>query len=154
MATTSVLYGAATAITISAATLASGAARESAAVDNTANKYDDALVQLSFTIGSGAPSGQQAVNVYASSSYDGTTWSDNATGTDSAITLRSPTNLRLIGVIPTPTASVTYVSELLSVAAAFGGTLPPHWSIIVDNETGDAFTACSLKYMGVNETVA
>lgn len=148
-----------TAITITLNSLASGAARQSAAIDNTSTLYLDALVAVTFAVGTVASPNN--VYVYAASSADGTNWMgcgsgniDGVTGLDAAITLGSPTNLRLVGVVNAPTSTLTYVSPLFSVAAAFGGVLPSHWSLIVSNTAGVAFNAsgCSANFTGINST--
>jgi hypothetical protein len=91
--------------------------------------------------------------VYAYSSVDGTNYSDNATGSDAAVTLRDPTNLRLIGVIATPDAgALTYRAAAMSVAQAFGGMVPPKWGIVVRNVTGQPFTACTARYRSLAYT--
>lgn len=152
MATIKSLYGTSTSITITLASLASGSSRESAAVDNTTNLFLDALVYLAIPLATGTPAGDKAIYVYAAGSEDGTNYGDNATGSDAAITLRSPTNLRLIGVINTPdSGAVTYKSHPISVAAAFGGFLPRKWSIIVQNATGLALgtTGFTSTYTGI-----
>lgn len=138
--------------------LASGSARESAIVDNSANKFLDDLVALTFTIASGAPSTTGPyVNIYAAGSEDGTLWpviqlasgAPQATGGgDAALgALGVPTNLRLIGSfgLQTTTSTVerTFRTEPFSVAQAFGGVLPPKYSIIVENQVGVALTTAT-----------
>jgi hypothetical protein len=149
-----------TAITITLASLASSATagRESASVDNSSNLYLDALVQVKAKLATGTPANDKAIYIYVAGSEDGTKWVDTVTGADAAITLRDPTNLTLLGVINTPDAgAVTYVSNPMAVAAAFGGTLPRKWSIIIRNYTGLAFDATAgnlaVTYSGVTATV-
>ena len=138
------------ALTITLTSLASAGQRGSAAVDNTANLFLDALVQLKIKTGTVvAPS---VINVYAYGTADGgTDYGDGVTGTDAAQTLTSPPNLTLIGVINCPANATTYVSNPMSVARAFGGVLPDHWGIVVENKTGAAFDAsvASAWYQGV-----
>lgn len=154
-----IAYGGNTSITITLNSLANTSQRQSAAIDNSTNLYFDALVTITVVAGTVASS--KVVNIYVAGSIDGTTWpgegsgnNDGVTGLDAAITLESPTNLRLLGVLNTPTSSETYVSEPLSVASAFYGVLPTKWSIIIDNESGAAFNAsgCSAHYNGVYST--
>jgi hypothetical protein len=155
-----VAYGTSTAITCTLASLASSATagRESTAVDNSSNLYVDAIVQVKVELQSGTIANDEAVYVYAYGSEDGTIYTDNATGSDAAITLRDPTAMRLIGVIPCPTQSVAYESQPMSVAAGFGGHLPRKWGIVVRNYTGIALHATegnhSKKYTGVYYTSA
>lgn len=120
-------------------------------MDNGTNKYLDALVEVIFELATGTPASDKAVYIYAYGSEDGTDFTDNATGTDAALTLRSPTNLRLIGVINTPDAGGLAYKWVGTVAQAFGGILPRKWGLVVDNKTGVAAetTGCSASYTGI-----
>ena len=147
-------YGASTAITITLASLAhsDNAGRESDAVDNGTNKFIDAFVQVAIKLAAGTPSADKAVYVYAYGSEDGTTFTDNATGADAAITLTDPPNMKLIGVIRCPSAgALTYESQPMSVAKAFDWILPRKWGIVVRNNTNVAFdtTGHAAKYSGI-----
>ena len=134
------------AFTLTLASLADAAARESTAISEISNVSIDALVFLKVTVGTPLAS-DKAVYVYAYGTVDqGTNYSDGATGTDAAITLTSPPNMRLIGVISTPTASTAYKGGPFSVAAAFGGVLPEKWGIVVLNKTGAALNATEANH--------
>lgn len=151
-------YGSSTGITCTLASLATTNARESTAVVNTTNLYLDALVQVQVKLQTGTPSSDKAVYVYAYGSEDGTNYADNASGSDAAITLRVPTALRLIGIIPCPdSGGLTYKSQPFSVASAFGGSLPRKWGIVIENQTGIALSATegdhAKRYTGVYTTV-
>jgi len=150
-------YPVAANITITLASLASGSARESTAIDNTSNLYLDAEVYLALKLQTGSPSSDKAIYIYGAASADGTNYTDNATGSDAAITLRAPTNLRLLGVIATPdSGALTYKFVIGSVVAVWG-FLPPKWSIIVVNKTGIAFDATegnhTKQYRAMYQTV-
>jgi hypothetical protein len=126
-------------ITVTLASLANGSARASTAIDNSSNLYFDILVQLKVKSGASAVSSTGTVNVYAVGSADGgTTYAEAATGTDAGITLTSPPNARLIGVINVVANATTYIGPLMSVAEAFGGSIPDHVVIIVENKSGAA----------------
>lgn len=145
-------------ITCSLASIATAAARESTAIDNTSNLYDDAMVYVAVKLQAGTPGSQLCVNVYAYGSEDGTNYTDNATGSDAALTLRAPTNLRLLGRISTPdSGALTYKSGPMSLAAAFGGVVPRKWGIVVENLTNVTFSATGgdhvCSYTGVYYTV-
>lgn len=116
--------------------------------------FVDALVSVTAKLATGTPAGDKALYVYAYGSEDGTNYGDNATGTDAAITLRSPTNLRVVGVISAPdSGGLTYKGQPMSVAAAFGGVLPRKWGIVLLNATGVALSATggdhSVKFTGI-----
>lgn len=137
-------FGGDSSITCTLASLASSATagRESSAVDNSSNLYFDALVRLDIKLQSGSPANDKLTYVFAYGSEDGTNYTDNATGSDAALTFRSPTNLRLIGTIAMPdSGALTYKSHPLSVAVAFGGILPPKWGVVIQNYTGVTFSA-------------
>jgi hypothetical protein len=151
-------FGSSSAITCTLASIAEGGARESTAIDNSTDLYLDALVRVHVKLQTGSPASEKAIYVYAYGSEDGTNYTDNATGSDAAITLRVPTNLRLIGTIAAPdSGGLTYKSHPFSVAPAFGGILPRKWGIVVQNKTNIAFSATegdhAKAYSGVYNTV-
>ncbi len=157
MSTVKLAYAANASITITTDSLASSqtVGRSSTKVDNTSNEYLDALVSAIVPVSSTTPGNDQAIYVYAYGSTDLSHYTEGVTGADASFTIRSPTSLKLIGVIPVPTASVTYYGGPWSVAAAFGGILPAYWGLVVVNYTGDAFlTGTSWNYTGINATVA
>jgi hypothetical protein len=150
-------YGTSTALTITLASLAhsDNAGRESTAADNGTNKFLDALVQVVVKLAAGTPSADRTVYVYAYGSEDGTIFTDNATGTDAAITLTDPPNVKLIGTIRCPAAgALTYESQPMSVAKAFDWIMPRKWGIIVRNNTNVALdtTGSAAKYTGIYYT--
>lgn len=143
------------AITISLAPggvgLASGSARASTVIDNTTNLFLDALVQLQIKSGASGTSATGYINVYAYGTVDAADsfYPEAITGTDAAVTLTSPTNLRLIGTLNVVANATAYIGEPMSVAAAFGGVLPEKWGIVIENQTGgalDTTEANHLKY--------
>ena len=153
MATVKSQYGSSNQpITCTFTSLANGAQRQSAAVDNTGNLFLDALVQIRVKAAGSGTSGQGCVNIYAYGTADaGSYYSDGASGSDAAITLTAPPNMRLIGVVNVVANSATYVSPPFSVAAAFGGILPDHWGIVVENATAATLdgTVGSAWYQGI-----
>lgn len=159
MSSTKIAFGTSTALTVTLASLATAGARESTVVDNTSDLFLDALVRLQVKLQAGSPGSDKAIYVYAYGSEDGTNYTDNATGSDAAVTMRAPSNLRLIGVINTPdSGALTYKSHPMSVAAAFGGVMPRKWGIVVENKTNIAFDATegnhAKAYTGVYSTSA
>lgn len=147
-------------LTLTTASLASSAVagREATAIDNSSNLYLDALVQGKVKTAAGSPSVDKALYVFAYGTSDPATpkYPDNVTGSDAAITFDDPTQLRLIGVIQIPAGAVEYVSEPMSVAAAFGGVLPAKWGIAIRNYCGLSLSSteadCGFWYQGVYYT--
>jgi hypothetical protein len=145
------------AITCTLTSLASNGQRQSTAIDNTSNLFLDALVFLKIKSNAAGVSTTGFINVYAYGTSDGgTNYSDGASGTDGAITLTAPPNMRLIGVINVVANAVSYSGGPFSIAQAFGGILPDHWGIVVENKSGAAFdgSIASAWYQGVYQTVA
>ncbi len=142
-------------ITITLASLANNGQRSCLAVDNSTNLDLDELVQVVIATGSTGFAAGGYVNIYAYASADsGTTYPEGA-GTDTGVTLTFPPNVRLIGRINTPANSTTYKSEPMSVAAAFAGTMPTRWGIIIENKGGGALasTGNAAFYAGMQATV-
>jgi hypothetical protein len=139
-------------ITVTINSLANNGARASTAVSNTTNLFLDAVVQCIIVSGATGTSTAGVVNVYAYGTADGgTTYSNNATGTDAAITLTVPPNVRLIGMINVVANSITYEAHPMSVASAFGGILPDNWGIIIENKSGGTLAAAgnTAFYQGI-----
>jgi hypothetical protein len=130
--------------------------RSSAAIDNTSNLFLDALVQLKIKSGSGV-SATGYVDVYAYGSTDGGTTYPEGTGTDAGVTLTSPPNLTRIGRMSVVANTTTYISEPMSVAAAFGGILPAFWGIVIENKSGAALDTTESNhaklYQGIKQQV-
>lgn len=154
MSTIEAKYGTSNqAITCTLTSLASGAARSGLALDNTTTLFLDALVQVKVKTAAAGVSASGYVTVYAYGTADGgTTYGggESGMGTDAAVTLTNPPNMRQIGLINANAASTTYSAQI-SVAQAFGGTLPDHWGIVVVNNTGAALDAsvASAVYQGI-----
>lgn len=149
-------FGSSTAITCTLASLTSSAtaARESTVVDNGTNLYLDVMVAVAVKLQTGTPSSDRAVYVFAYASEDGTNYTDNATGSDAALTMRSPSNLRPLGTINCPDAGgLTYKSGPMSLAKAFDGVVPRKWGVVIRNSTGVTLSATegdhSKTYTGV-----
>ena len=155
MATTNIAYGTETAITWTPGALADNSARECTAVDNSSNLYVDAMLNITVKAGSTTPAGEKGAYVWFYGSHDGTDYTDNATGSDAALTMRSPTNLLGPWVVSIPTASVDYKIIIPSVANFFGGVLPKKWGFVLENKQGGALTTGSTaNYTGITYTTA
>ena len=137
--------------TITLASLATSstlvAGREGTAIDNGTDDAIDALVGGFITTGTTPTAGQIEIWVYGT--YDGTSFSGGATGSDAALTPQTKTLLRLLTVVPTSaTSNQKYTWGPFSVAAAFGGTMPRKWGIFVTHNT-----AVNLNSTGSNHEV-
>ena len=128
---------------------------QSVVVDNTSDLALDALVQVVLDMANTAPANDKAVYVYAYSGI-GTNYTNPASGSEGTITITNPNNLRLVGVLTYQTADEIIKSPVMSVAAAFGGVLPPKWGLVLINYTGAAVGASgnSVTYQLLTETVA
>jgi hypothetical protein len=135
------------AITVTLASLASAASRASTAVDNTTNLFLDALVQIGIKTGTVAGTAYIAVYAYGTAN-NGTNYIEGVSGTDAGITLTSPTNLKLLGILNTPILNTTY-NGMFNVAAAFGGQLPASWGIVIQNNTGGTLDATEANHLKV-----
>jgi hypothetical protein len=151
MATVKPLYGANNqTITITLASLANNGQQSSAAVDNTSNLFLEALVTVKVKTGAASTSATGVVNVYAYGTTDGgTTYGggEASMGTNASVTLSSPPNIRLIAVINANANATSYAVSAVSVAAAFGGSLPDHWGIVVENKTGAALDSTAGNFL-------
>jgi hypothetical protein len=146
------------AITCTFTSLANSGQRSGAAIDNTSNLYLDALVQIKIKTASSSTSATGNVNIYAYGTADGGTdygGGESGMGTDAGVTLTAPPNIRLIGVVNCVANSTVYLGGPFSVAAAFGGVLPDHWGIVVENQTGATLDASvgSAWYQGVQAQI-
>lgn len=145
MPTASPNYAAAVTLTHTLASLASDtnlvAGRASTAIDNTVADAIDCLVGGKVTTGT-SPTADRQIEIWAYASYDGTSFSGGATGTDANLTPQAKSLLKLLTVIPTSNVSnQTYTWGPISIAQAFGGVVPPEWGIFIVHNTGAALHA-------------
>lgn len=164
MTTLTVNYSSNNAITMDLAALATSstfvAGRESTEIDNTSNKYVDAIVSGKISVGT-TPTANTAIQVYVwgADTSLGTTALDVLDGTDSAETLTNTgilANLRLGASLPVlaTTSDIAYLVLPFSVAALFGGVMPKFWGLFVAHNTGvnlrnNAVNTDSLEYVGI-----
>jgi hypothetical protein len=135
-------YGSATALTVTGLnSLAAAAYATSNAVDNTTNLYLDYLIEL--TIANVAEAGNLQAAVYAISSLDGTNYSDNQSG-------NQPYAFKYVGMLPL-NGTGPWRSAAMSVSAAFNGSIPPYFKIVILNDAGVTLAASgnSVQYVGV-----
>lgn len=165
MPTTTINYSANTDITFDLSSLATNssfvAGRESTQIDNTTDKFIDALVNVKGIVGhaSTAPViGQQiAVYVWGADTSLGTTAIDTLVGSDAARTLSHVSilnSLRFAGAagVTVATAGLTYFIQPFSVAALFGGNMPKFWGLFVAHNHAGALGASNnakFSYNGI-----
>jgi hypothetical protein len=144
MADLKLAYGTATDLTITLASMASDTnlltGRESATIDNSANLFLDYLVSGKITAGT-SPTAARSIEVWAVGSWDGTNWPDVFDGTESAETITSAdikaSVCRFVAAMATAnTSDRTYHFGPVSLAAAFGGVLPPKVVLFITHSTG------------------
>lgn len=151
MTTATPVYGTKVTMTMTLTSLASDtslvAGRESTAVDNKdVDDAIDALVGGLVTTGTTPTTGRQ-IEVWAYGSYDDTTYTSSATGTDANLTPGEKTLLRLLTMIPTTgTSDKAYRWGPFSVAQAFGGILPVQWGIYIVHNTAVALNATATNH--------
>jgi hypothetical protein len=140
--------------TITLASLAASATvgRAGTAIDNTSNLFDDVLVFI--FVESGTVSGNKQLLVYVYGTVDGgTTYSEGITGTDAGFTRNDPTGLIPLRVLPMPTNATVYKFGPFSLAAAFGGSLPDHFGLVIFNDSGAALSGTAgnnkVLYQGI-----
>lgn len=154
MADLKLAYPAASDLTITLASLASDTSlltgRESASIDNTTNLYLDVLVSGKITTGT-TPTTAKSIEVWAVGSWDGTNWPDVLDGTESAETITSAdikaSVCRFVAAMATSaTSNVAYHFGPVSLAAAFGGVLPPKIVLFVTHSTAVALNATAANH--------
>lgn len=157
-----IAYSSATSMTVTNLnSLASSATAgwQSDVIDNTSNLYDDILVQVVIDFANTAPANDKCAYLYVYSALE-TTYTDPASGSEGTITLTSVSttaqNLRLVGRLAYETADAVIESQVFSVRAAFGGTLPPKVGFVIINFSGAAIAASgnTVKYRGVYHTAS
>lgn len=163
MATTTISYTTATTITCSVASVASSstwvAGQESNEIDNTSNKYDDALVQGKITVGT-TPTASTLILVYVwgSDTSAATTNLDTIDGVDSTETLTSAgvrDGFLKLGAainVDATTSNRSYWFGPFSIADLFG-QVPKFWGLFVTHNTGANLNSTagnhSFTYTGI-----
>lgn len=136
MADIELKYGTTTSLTVTGlATLANSTSATSATVDNTANLFIDLLVEIIVSVGVGAVA-TGVVEIYAKGSIDNADFDDDA-------------NDKWVGTVALAAAGAATYKRIVSLASAFGGSLPPFVQLRVRNATGAALTAGTAAYRGV-----
>lgn len=161
MADVKISYSSSGTISCTLASLAnsSSAGRGSASIDNTGNLFDDAMLFIAVKTSGTTLGGDKACYVYIYGSEDGTNYQGSsleAPGSDSAVQITSPTNLKGPITISCPGTSATYRS-VSSISQFFGGRMPRKWGFVVRNATGQELdpneSEHTKTYTGVIYTV-
>ena len=137
-------------ITITLASLANAAMRQSAYVDNATDLFLNALVSAIFTLNSSGVSATGVINIYAyGTANNGSSYTSGASGANASYT-GEKLNLLLVASLDA-NANSEVVSTTFDIASAFGGVLPARWGLIVENLSGAALSASTseLRYQGV-----
>lgn len=170
MSTAQLTYGSNTAITFDISSLAGSstfvAGRESTQIDNTTDRFIDAIVTCDGINGhaSTAPTVGQRIALYlwGSDVSLATTPIDVLDGTDSAETLGHVSVLNSLKFVAAPqvtvaTANLKYWIMPFSVAAHFGGVMPKFWGLfLAHNHTGALAASQSgiWSYHGIEYDIA
>ena len=168
MAVATILYSANTTITMDLANLGTSATyvagRESTEIDNTTNKYMDAVVSGTISVGT-TPTANKiiAIYVWGADTSLATTAIDVLDGTDSAETLSNTGVLSALRwgtsiSVPVTTSDFAYPILPFSVASKFGGIMPKFWGLYVAHDTAvnlrnTAVNTNSLKFVGIKYDV-
>ncbi len=143
-------------ITITLASLADGGYRQSAVVDNSSDKFIDAMVGGTIRTGTSPTAGDEIiVSAYAiaEGTHASPVYTGGCSGSDDGYIAGGEEGLlrRLVLIQVDGTTDQDYVFGPVSVAAAFSGVLPYKWGIMVQNESGAALdsTGHTVKFEGV-----
>lgn len=118
---------------------------ESAAIDNTSDKYEDYRIAAKITVAAASLAAGE-IRMYLVGPLDDSTWPEVFDGTESAETLTDSEMRDAIcrfaaGTQTDTGASDVYYLECPSVAAIFGGNLPKKFVIFITQSTTQALAA-------------
>lgn len=165
MASVKQAFGSATAFTKTNANIASSATAGwmSNVIDNSTNLYLDALVHAELAAVNTAPSASKAIFLYAYALDDtaGSAYTSTGaaaiSGSEGTVTFPDITTLAtplpILGIIPYSVQNIANNGGPFSVAACFGGVLPPKWGIAMINLSGMTLSVTNIKYIEVYNTV-
>ncbi len=150
------LFGSANDFGITLGALANGSARQSDFIDNTALKWNRALIYTRIRSGSVAPTAGQsyAVHLLRRNAHVGATVTDDGAGdSDAAIVIENAPTLGAMIV----TATINkYFYAVFDTAPL--GPLGPSWAIAIRNNSGQAMEGTSsfhlAKWIGVASNVS
>lgn len=139
MATVSLNASNSQAVTITLASLANATNVASSTIDNSTNKFVDAIVKVQVKTNAAGTSSIGLCNVYLVRSTDGgVSFSDNTT--------------ILLGTMPTTANATTYTRDFNA------GILGTHFKIVVENKSGAALDSTAgnhkVEFTGIKYDVA
>jgi hypothetical protein len=128
------MFGGSTALTITLASLANGAARQSTMVDNSTDMFQSALIFVKMTSGATAPTGGTTYTVHLIRRDDHASPNiadDNAAGSDAAIILE---NAPILGAVVLTNTSAKAFYGVFDTSTL--GPLGKSWGIAIKNNSG------------------
>jgi hypothetical protein len=145
-------FASSTALTVTLASLANAAGRQSTIIDNTTNRYGRVALFVKVKMAAAGVTANSVVEVYLiRDDNDGTNHrSDGAGASDAAVTIL---NAALIGILrngTSPNGTTIYGEFVVD-------NVGPKWGIAVVNRTGAALDATGsnhwARYVGINPEV-
>lgn len=132
---------------------------QSDVVDNTSDLFLDALAMVVFDFANTAPANSKGCYIFAYGGLESGTYTNPASGAQGTLTLldvtANPQSMPMVHFQPYTTADEVAESKPFSIAAGFGGILPPYWGLAIINHSGAALAASgnTVKYRGQYATV-
>lgn len=132
---------------------------QSDVVDNTSSLFLDALLMVVLDFANTTPANSRAAFIFAYGGIESGVYSNPFSGSEGTVTLVDVTanaqNAKQVGAIPYTTQDEVAEGGPWSVAAAFGGWLPPFWGVGIMNHSGAALHSSgnTVKYRGIYATV-
>lgn len=151
--TITILYGTVQTLTLTIASLANNTVNASAVIDNTSDLFDDILIVGKVQANSTGVNAAGWFEIAAHPSIDGGTAfaGTTATGAASGTTKRNSGWKSVARPKLNANSMVNEFSQ--SLAALFGGSLPPKLLVTIENQSGAALDSTSgnhyVKYIGV-----
>lgn len=146
MANITQAFGTSSSFTITMTSLGNGSSREATVLDVTgiANVLDIEIMVLAKTTTGTIGANNPRVDIYAHGSVDGSTYPDTLTGADAGYSgnLSNLIAMRSLNVVASNTQ---YISAPISLAQAFGGSLPAKVGLVVTNNTGLALSSTASE---------
>lgn len=151
MSTASPTYGTPVSLTITLASLADNALRQS---NELTTDCLTGILGVKIKTGASGPTTGSYVNIWAWGNSNGIR--DGAAGaSDAAIT--SNAGLRFVGRISTTATATTY-TRTYDIGEVFGGSLPANWGVVIENQSDGAFDSTgsnhAITFVPMNVEVA